>query len=429
MNGSGAQTRTNHMAEIIKMGQYDPNHPAETALHFGGKGEDAPVLALLEKGADPNVAGRYGLTALHHAAHFDRQALVRALLDAGADPNRTGKWGATPLMRAKSGEVVRQLLEAGADMNAVTVPGRHGNSVGRTVLMYEAAQGNSEVVAVLLEYGADTHPRDARGCNALMLAISNEKTEVVRLLLDAGANVGLVEAALLGNQAEVQTLLVAGVDLNRQEMNTALRWAAIGGHAEVVELLLDNGTALDAADENGKTALMQAALYGRIGVMRLLLERGASPDTVNRNGGTALMESVQSSTRRNRDAVELLLAHGARADIRTRSGWTPLMLACLWGDTEVVALLLENGADPNVFTDAEIMAREGCSTTNALMLAAGNGHIESVTRLLQYGADPLAANNAGHSALDVARKGVQRGHKQTEIQQILPILEAAASSI
>ncbi len=414
------------MAEIVKIGHYDPDNLASVAFHFGKKGEDAPVLALLEQGADPNTADRFGFTALHRAAHFDRQEVVRALLNAGADPSRAMKWGATPLMSAKSGAAARLLLEAGASVNVVTLPNKAGMSAGKTALMYAAERGNVELAAVLLEYGADMRPRDEEGCNALMLAAWNEKSEMARLLLDAGADVGLVEAALLNDHAQAQILLAAGADLNLPEMANALRWAAVGGHANVVMLLLENGAPMDAPDAHGKTALMQAALYGRIAVMRLLLEHGAAPNAAGHNGATALIASLHSSTRRNREAVELLLAYGAQANVRSRSGWTPLMLTCLWGEAEVVDLLLQHGADPNAFTDAEIMAREeGCSATNALMLAVGNGHVEAVKLLLQYGSDPLATNNADQNALDVARRGVTRRHKQAEIAKIMPLLEAA----
>ena len=158
-----------------------------------------------------------------------------------------------------------------------------------------------------------------------------------------------------------------------------------------------------------------------------LLEHGAAPNAPARNGATALTASVHSSTRSNREAVELLLKYGARVNVRSRSGWTPLMLACLWGEAEVVELLLQHGADANTFTDAEIMAREeGCSAANALMLAVANGHIAAVKLLLQYGADPLATNNEGHTALDTAQRGVLRKHRQAEIQEILPLLQAKA---
>ncbi len=315
-------------------------------------------------------------------------------------------------------------------MNAVTILNRMGLPVGKTALIYAAVQGNVVVAAVLIEHGADMRLRDEEGGNALMLATWSVKSDMVRLLLEAGADVGLAEAALLNDCDQAQALLAAGADLNLEEMTNALLWAAVGGHTDMVRILLDNGAPVDAADHHGRTALIQAALYGWVAVMRLLLEQGAAPNAASHNGATALTASVQSSTRSNREAVALLLTHGAQANVCSRSGWTPLMLACLWGEAEVVKLLLQHGADANTFTDAEIMAREeGCSASNALMMATANGHIEAVKLLLQYGADPLAQNSEGDTALNTAQRSVLRKHKQAEIQEILPLLQANVQKV
>lgn len=413
------------MAKILKAGHYDPTNLASVAYHFGKRGEDLPVLALLSEGADPNASDGIGkLTALHWALTYDRPTVVKALLEAGADANCTESRRSIPLMRAKSGEVTRLLLEAGADANARSVPFMAGIPAASTALMRAAREGRVAVAAVLLEYKADTHQRDEGGRNALMLAAQAEKSDMVRLLLEAGVEVGLVEASMLGDYDQVQRFLAAGADLNTEETANALRWAAQSGNTDVVALLLDNSTPIDAGDANNRTALMQAARFGCIATMHLLLERGADPNATSRREGTALMASVESGSRRNREAVEMLLAYGARADVRTRSGWTPLMPPCIWGDTAVVELLLRHRADPNAFTDAVAMEREvGCSTTNALMMAVGNGHVEAVKLLLQYGADPLAKNNANICALDTAR--LFHGFKHAVRQQILPLLESA----
>ena len=415
------------MATIGKVGDYDPMNLSATAYHFGKKADDAPVLALLKQGSDPNEIGGMGkLRALHWAATFDRPQVIRALLDAGADPGLSGKTGVTPLMCVKSAEAARLLLESGADVNAATFSNKTGILAGSTALIQVARQGNIEVATTLIAYKADTNLRDEVGCNALMAAALAEKTEMVRFLLNAGAMVGFVEASLLGDCTQVRSFLATEAGFQREEIATALQWAAQAGHTEVAALLLDYGAPIDAGDTSNTTPLMYAAHYGRGAMMSLLLERGADPNVISHSGGTALMASVASGICRKGEAVKLLLDYGAEADIRSRSGWTPLMFSCLWGDTEVVALLLLRGADPNAFTDAEVMEREeGCSTTNALMLAIGNGHIETVKVLLQYGADPLATNNAGFSALSSVQRP-RHGYNQAERLQILPLLQAAA---
>ncbi len=419
------QANEGSMADRAKAGTYDANNLAAVILHFGKSGDDAAALELLAQGADPNAADRYGFAALHRAAQFDRAELFRALLNAGANVNYVGKSGGTPLMSARSAVVARMLLEAGAEPNASKIPSGHDLRAGGTALMAAARRGDAETVSLLLEYGADAELRNADGHTALMLAGWNGPNATTQRLIASGANVRLTEAALLGDTALTKALLDAGADLNLEETANALRYAAVSGQTETLALLLDCKAPIDATNENGKTALMEAARYGRLPATRLLLERGANPNLVDNGGGTALMDSVGSSVRRNRESVELLLAYGAKANVQSRRGYTPLILCCLWGHIEAIEMLLRHGADPDLFTDAEIMAwEEGCTNSNALIMAVGNGHIEAVKLLLHYGADPLAKNSGEHDALDAARR--QNGHKREERQAILPLLEAAA---
>lgn len=141
-------------------------------------------------------------------------------------------------------------------------------------------------------------------------------------------------------------------------------------------------TIVKAGEYNATNLASVAYHFGRKGEdapVLALLEQGGDVNAVShRSGDTALTAGIGASTPGNREAVELLLAHGAEANARSRSGWTALMAPSLLGDTEAVKILLQHGADPNVFTDAEVMERgEGCSTTNALMMAVGNGLIRS----------------------------------------------------
>ena len=83
--------------------------------------DDAVVRALLDAGADKDLAMKDGSTPLHIAVDRGHGACVRALLDAGADKDRTYNDGATPLfIAAQNGHdaVVRALLDAGADKTA-----------------------------------------------------------------------------------------------------------------------------------------------------------------------------------------------------------------------------------------------------------------------------------------------------------------------
>lgn len=125
----------------------------------------------------------------------------------------------------------------------------------------------------------------------------------------------LMESALAGNLDNVRRLVSEGanVDSVDAEKRTALMFAAFNGHTQVVEYLLQIGAKLEHKDSTGRTALLYAS-------------SGPYPET-----------------------VELLLKKKAKVNIQgTLEGFTALMTAAAEGQIEVVRLLLEYGADPDI---------------------------------------------------------------------------------
>ena len=123
----------------------------------------------------------------------------------------------------------------------------------------------------------------------------------------------------------------------------ALLVAAREGHLEIVRLLLEAGADKDAATTtDGATALLLAAFQGHLEVVRLLLEAGADKDSATTDGATALLVADREG---HLEIVRLLLEAGADKDAATTDGATALLLAAFQGHLEVVRLLLEAGAD------------------------------------------------------------------------------------
>jgi ankyrin repeat protein len=99
---------------------------------------------------------------------------------------------------------------------------------------------------------------------------------------------------------------------------------------------------------------------------------------------------------RDPEKSRLLIGQGANVSARSKQGRTPLMLASLRpGGSDTVALMLEEGADPNV--------KDGRGDT-ALGLAATIGEVETMRLLLAKGADAAAANNRGERPIILATK-------------------------
>ena len=113
------------------------------------RGDEAVVRALIEAGADVNLARDIGATPLYIAAQKGHEAVVRALIEAGADVNKARDTGATPLFTAaeKGHEaVVRVLIETGADINKARDKGETPLSVSITPVN----EGNHAAIVQLL---------------------------------------------------------------------------------------------------------------------------------------------------------------------------------------------------------------------------------------------------------------------------------------
>ncbi len=135
-----------------------------TALHYAVLKSNVPMVKLLlDAGADPNKANRFGNTPFYYSFSQGEPniALTQLLLDYGADVNQRDKIGTTPLFRVvnfkKMSEVLKLLIAAGADVNAQLSAG------GSTPLHQAALKGNKEAAEILIAHGANPAQKTAEG--------------------------------------------------------------------------------------------------------------------------------------------------------------------------------------------------------------------------------------------------------------------------
>lgn len=361
-------------------------------------GLEALVQLFLEKGADPTATVDGGMTAMHYAAEGGYESIVQMLLEDGADVNAKDERGKTPLSQAASsghGEVVRLLLKQGANVEV-------RDEFGRTALHHAASAGCETAVRLILGKQPDIAARDVDGETALHLAAAQGHNAVVQLLLEHGANVatrtnGVDFQKYMGAYFGYPFGLLSSLSdtyfdhvVRTMYGKTALYKAVEEGHMKVAELLLNNGSDVDAEAGEGYTPLFAAVENGDTEIVRLLLGRGADFNTKTELGWTPLLMAAE---RGHEEVVRLLLEQGADLGALTEENATALHGAAGGGHEVLVQLLLDKGAD---------IATKTTDGWTALHAAARNGREAAVRLLLERGADPSVVSERGETPLQLA---------------------------
>mmetsp|Transcript_26277 Transcript_26277/g.43589 ORF Transcript_26277/g.43589 Transcript_26277/m.43589 type:complete len:667 (-) Transcript_26277:86-2086(-) len=331
---------------------------------------------LLGRREDPTP-----LAVLQHDKRHDTRAASRLLIDSVA---------------AGNGASVTSLLQGGANADATSPDGWKA--------LHIAARGGSvTATSLLLSHGADvdaTH--DA--WTALSLAAASGHSAVVQLLLRAGADVNATSAngatalhyaAEFGHREAATALVQAGASINakRTDGTTALHLSCEKGQATLAKSLLDYGASIDAVANNGWRPLSLAIHQVHVHLALSLLKRGASPRFAREDGTSPLHQAIELKPTAS-SLVASLLKHGALVNAATASGATALHRAVGVKSGLLVGMLLDAGAQTEVYTSDYRMT--------PLRIASELGDATSTALLLDRGASCAALDRFNHSALYVA---------------------------
>jgi ankyrin repeat protein len=183
--------------------------------------------------------------------------------------------------------------------------------------------------------------RDASGVSALMHALYRRRADMAELLVTASPDLDIFEAAALGNAAKLSEIL-------DRDRDAAKRWSG-----------------------DGFTSLHFAAFFGRPEVAKDLIRCGADVAAVAKNP-MKVMPLHSATAAHSGEIVRLLVENGAPPNVCQEGGWVPLHEAAQTGDKEMVKALLEYGADPRVKSDSGKTPAE---------MAQAKGHQEIVQLL------------------------------------------------
>ena len=253
-------------------------------------------------------------------------------------------------------EAIKQHIADGADINALHFE--------MPPLTWAAVMGQTEAAELLLQQGADVNGRNRDGNTALHLAVFLGRAETAELLLKSGADVnarnddGATPVDVLGVPWEMTQLALGAlgiVELEQEQVE--------GGKAKIREMLSADakfGTEILRNSQNhpnSAQSLSGAAFTGDVAAMKQALASGADPNTKDPQSGSTLLATA--ALMGHTELVALLLEHGADINARSQDGGTPLHAAAFLGRAETVKLLLEKGADTTLRSNMGGIAIDG----------------------------------------------------------------------
>ncbi|KAI0465893.1 ankyrin repeat-containing domain protein [Xylaria cf. heliscus] len=408
--------------------------------------------SLIKAGANVTLSDEKGRTALYHALSLDDTGLAIDILEKADSMDNFEDIEGVFLRATELGLddiVIRCSNAATKEQSAQLIEYGKSTGEGRTALHHAAANSRIHIIELLLRHGAAFDPHDENGITPLGLAAEAGATDIVKLLLDRGANacVQLSDGhTILSRMAElsndsiqhvaiVDTLIDStNVDPNASGKNdfTALEWAIITGKVNITRALLSHRTVHrgatgrwqwnplhtlasysgDSTKRDSITKIAQllirdgidplegdvddwlpihiASSRGNIPLLSLLWEQNRDSLEAMTNDGRTVLHFGLGST----EATEWLLERGVDKNIVNNTGCTPLMSAAAIGATSAIKLLLKYECD---------VGPVGRDHKTALHFAASNGETEAGRRILDKHIEILSIRDAtGCSALHQA---------------------------
>ncbi|XP_068239124.1 transient receptor potential cation channel subfamily A member 1 homolog isoform X2 [Palaemon carinicauda] len=368
---------------------------------------DQCLRLLLQPNADINRKGTYAMTPLHLASQNGHEHLVKELLSLGANKYATDLEGLIPLHHAaRHGYLnsVKEFLTGNHDYQQLTIK----SIVGRTPLMEAAESGFQDSCKILI--GSVVNETDNQGNTALHLAAKRGYTEIVKFLLENGANpkcqnkLGVTpihEGAHQATESCLQLLCEAAKpDIFQVDKKgrTVIHHSVTQRSAKCLKYLLENEYLKDQIDTNSEkgTPLIYAMYCRTFLCINELLDAGASI-TVNHNGTYPIHKAAEIGY--YQVCEKILALNGSTLHQKNKQNQTPLHLAAMSGNLETVHLFCDKIRDSQISPSCgDAMGQ------TALHLAVRKGDEQIVRRLLRCNIASGKQDSKGQNPLHIAAK-------------------------
>jgi ankyrin repeat protein len=258
-------------ALVRAVGANQKDKRGTTSLHYAAAyGSVEAMRMLLAAGADPDAKNDFDATPLMWSATEPEK--VRLLVNHGADVNAKSKMGRTAIWLASANDgssgTVEFLLEHGAKLDGTEIlPATYSN--------------DSATIRLLVDKGANVNAKGPTGVTPLLNIAMNGNLKVAEMLLARGADVNAACSPEFGGSVKAGKIALGSL--------TPILAASVYGPYDLVRLLLDAGANVNDRDVRKMTPLMNAVAtdHAEARTIRLLLERGADLNARDRDGLSA----------------------------------------------------------------------------------------------------------------------------------------------
>jgi len=397
------------------------------ALHKAARaGNIKEVNSLLDAGSNIEVRSKDGKTALILAARKGKIEMVELLLKRGANVGNPSKYGEIPInesLYSKHTEVAKLLINHGA----LKVKYQQHNV--KKPLSAAVQAKNYEIAEIILKQLSQHEINSASDVSptlsyvnksnmpqyqetAISTAVRNDDLKMIELLVKYKVN--LVFHMKYGKSLmhEVKSVEVAkylkdhGADLS-PETNFGDTPLFTVKDAKVAQFLIDNGADIEHKNERKETPILRDTSEE---VQLVLINNGANIFAKDKYNNTVL-HNIKSPK-----IISILIKKGADVNAKNMSNRRPLHQSMQ--NYEKAKLLLEAGANPNIFTKVNSSHSDADDDT-PLHLAVIFKSVEIVKLLLEYDADINAKNVKGQNAFDLTKTYSRSTDKSEAIKKLL----------